>query len=314
MIQIGTVAADIRFDAGTLERLFADPHTVLADPQGFWDSEEPMRYAKGWHKGVDVPIDWDHFRAVVGSIASLSAEQRASHPALLTARRTIEQETQFLAEGLEHLCRFLPDNPAFLDIKILFTGGIRANAFAWEHVVVDATSKFWHQHAITIDEKASWILNMLVHECWHGGYSENRDQRSECPPDDERLYKLLDNIQNEGIATYVNYTAQSIFPALVDPDFRMLDDPRRVAAKFAAMVSILEKRWSLDESELRKLSWEDGVQGRAFYVGGAHMARVLDERAGRAALNETIAKGPYAFAVDYNEVADADSLVPLPPQ
>jgi hypothetical protein len=311
MIQIGLVTADIRFDAGTLERIFADPRAALADPEAFWEAEEPMRYAKGWHIAVDVPIDWDHFRTVVGAIADLSPLERSNHPALLTARRVMEQEERFEADGLEHLCSLLPDNPAVLDIRILFTGGIRANAFAWEHVVVDATSTFWHRHTLTVDEKASWILNMLVHECWHGGYSENRDQRSEAPPEDRALYRLLDNIQNEGIATYVNYTAQPIFPAVADSDFRMLDDPGQVAAKFASMVGILKKRRTLDEGELRRLVWEEGVLGRAFYIGGAHMARTLDERAGREALNATIAKGPYAFVTDYNGVADVGLRVPL---
>jgi len=311
MIQIGTVTADIRFDAGTLEKMFADPEGVLKDVETFWKAEEPMRYTKGWHDGVDVPVDWDHFRTVVNGIAELSPMDRAEHPALATTRRVMEQEDRFIDEGLEHLCAFLPDNPATLDIKILFTGGIRAYAFAREHVVIDSTSRKWHDQDLTIDEKASWILNLLVHECWHAGYSENRDQRRETPPEDEALYRLLDNIHNEGLATYVNYTAQSVFPAPVEEDFRMLDDPEQVAAKFASMNAILAKRHTIDEQALKKLAWDEGVLGRAFYIGGAYMARVLDERAGRNALNDTIAKGPLSFVEDYNRVADEEYRVPI---
>lgn len=312
MIKIGTITAEIRFNAGTVERIFADPEHVLADVEGFWEAEEAMRYARGWHSVVNVPVDWDHFRILVGQIAELTTEQRAQHPALLMTRRVMEQEQRFLDEGLPHLCSFLPGNPAVLDIRVLFAGGLRAYAFAHEQVVIDVTSKHWHATELSISDRASHVLNLLVHECWHGGYSENQAQWTETAMQDETLHRMLVNIQNEGIATYVNYTARAIFPARAERDFQMLDDPIQAAAKLEGMNAILAQRHALDEESMRKLVWDEGVMGRAFYIGGAHMARVLDERAGRSALNDTIAAGPVSFVDRYNEVADHALRVQLP--
>jgi hypothetical protein len=311
MVEIGKIHAEIRFDSGTLERLFAEPEKAVADAEAFWEAEEPMRYAKRWHEAVGVPVDLDRFRTIAGEIAALPANERAAHPALLMTRQIMAEEGRFLALGLPHLCSLLPDNPATLDIKILFAGGLRANAFACVQVVVNATSPFWHVAELSIDDRASWVLNLLVHECWHGGYCENQERWTEEPLADEVLSRLLVNIQNEGIATYVNYTARSLFPAKADQDFAMLDDPAAVARKLEAMNAILAKRHDLDDAAMRDLAWNEGVLGRAFYVGGAHMARVLDERAGRRALTDTIATGPMSFVAAYNAVADEALGVPV---
>ncbi len=311
MIQIGTVMADIRFDSGALERLFAHPEKVLGNPEAFWEAEEAMRYARGWHGVVGVPVDMERFRVAVAEIADLSPEERENHPALRMARLVMAQEGRFLDEGLRHLCSFLPAKPATLDIRVLLAGGLRANAFAYEHVVINATSPFWHEAGLSIEERASWVLNLVVHECWHGGYCENQQYWTESSTADGALQRLLVNIQNEGVATYVNYTARSIFPARADKDFEMLDDPETVARKLETVNAILGQRHALDEAAMRELAWREGVLGRAFYIGGAHMARVLDGRAGRSALTGTIAAGPRAFVEAYNAVADGALRVRL---
>jgi O-acetyl-ADP-ribose deacetylase (regulator of RNase III) len=311
MIQSGSVSADIRFDARTVERLFADPEGALADPERFWSEEEPMRCAKGWHDAVKVPVDWDHFHCVVEEITGLSPRKRAEHPSLAVTKCVMAQERRFLDERLAHLCSLLPGNPARLEIRILFTGGIRAYAFAWEQIVIDSMSKHWHREGLSIRDRASWILNLLVYECRHGGYSENRAQRTGALYEDQALYNLLDNTQDEGIGIYVNYTARSVFPARMKTDFQQLDDPAQVAAKLASMNDIPAKRRRLDGENLRKLAWDEGGIGRAFCIGGAHMARVLDERAGRNGLNETIAGGPLSFVELYSRLADPSLRVRL---
>lgn len=39
MIEIGAVCVDLRFDSGSVERLFAARKAALADLQGFWERE-----------------------------------------------------------------------------------------------------------------------------------------------------------------------------------------------------------------------------------------------------------------------------------
>lgn len=314
MVQIGTVSADIQFRSSAVERIFAEPEQILADIDSLWDTEEALRCAKGWHDVVGIPVDYALFRNVVKEIAALTPKERETHPALLVTRLAMAEEERFVREGIPHLCLFLPDNPAKLEIRVLFAAGLRANAFVYEHAVINATSKHWHATGLPLADRASSILNLVVHECWHGGYCENRTQWTEAPLADEVLYRLLINIQNEGTATYVNYCARAVFPSPGDPDFAMLDDPDQVAAKLAGMNEILQRRGALSPDALRELVWQEGVLGRAFYIGGAHMARTLDERAGRRGLTATIGTGPASFFDAYNAVADGALRVRLAPE
>ena len=47
-----------------------------------------------------------------------------------------------------------------------------------------------------------------------------------------------------------------------------------------------------------------GINQRALYVVGAHMARTIDETLGRDVLVETASKGPRSFITTYNTVAE----------
>jgi len=89
----------------------------------------------------------------------------------------------------------------------------------------------------------------------------------------------------------VAYNAQHIFPAPDDKGFGQVRD-------------ILSKVGSFPDDELQKLSWDVGVIGRAFYVAGGEMCRVIDVEKGRETLIETIWRGPRNFFDAYNELAE----------
>ena len=59
-----------------------------------------------------------------------------------------------------------------------------------------------------------------------------------------------------------------------------------------------------DERDLRTMSWEKGVTGRAHYIVSAHMAREIQTGGGREALIQTIVDGPVAFASLYNSLVE----------
>ncbi|MFC2100133.1 DUF5700 domain-containing putative Zn-dependent protease, partial [Candidatus Bipolaricaulota bacterium] len=176
--------------------------------------------------------------------------------------------------------------------------------FSWDDAVINLSSGYWHRKGLSIDGIASWILNVLVHECYHVGYDAFLERRPDVPSQDARLQAILDDIQNEGMANYVNYTAQSLFPAPAEEDFQMLDEPSQVAEKVFMTNDILQKQSSIGDDELRELVWEHGIQQRAFYVAGSHMARTIDEKAGRSALTNTITEGSLAFVEAYNRHAE----------
>jgi hypothetical protein len=102
----------------------------------------------------------------------------------------------------------------------------------------------------------------------------------------------------------VAYNAQHIFPAPDDKDFVMMDAPGVVDQCFGQVRDILSKVGSFPDDELQKLSWDVGVIGRAFYVAGGEMCRVIDVEKGRETLIETIWRGPRNFFDAYNELAE----------
>ena len=119
------------------------------------------------------------------------------------------------------------------------------------------------------------------------------------------MTKVLSNVQGEGIATYVAYNARHIFPAPDDKDFEMMDDPAVVDECFRQVRDILSKVGFIPDDELQKLSWDVGVIGRAFYVAGAEMCKVIDTEEGRETLIETIWRGPRYFFDVYNGLTAA---------
>lgn len=80
----------------------------------------------------------------------------------------------------------------------------------------------------------------------------------------------------------------------------MLDDPAVVDECFRQVRDILSKVGSIPDDALQKLSWDIGVIGRAYYVAGAEMCKVIDTEKGRETLIETICRGPRHFFDVYN--------------
>jgi hypothetical protein len=109
------------------------------------------------------------------------------------------------------------------------------------------------------------------------------------------LRDILENIHSEGVCTYIGYKAQDIFPAPDEKDYHMLDDVDEVKKHLKNVNEILSKVGKISENELDKLTWDVGVIGRSFYVSGAHMCRVIENKAGKEALIQTLLDGPRAF-------------------
>jgi hypothetical protein len=54
------------------------------------------------------------------------------------------------------------------------------------------------------------------------------------------------------------------------------------------------------------------VTNRAYYIVGAHMARVIQAERGKTALVETLAKGPLSYIRLYNSLVPEDERVRVP--
>jgi tetratricopeptide (TPR) repeat protein len=86
----------------------------------------------------------------------------------------------------------------------------------------------------------------------------------------------------------------------------MLEDMAEVKRLIGLLNGLLAAVDDVSPAEFRRRMWFTGVQARALYIPGAHMARTIDERLGRAALVRTMGSGPRTFMQTYNTLANGD--------
>jgi hypothetical protein len=290
--------AHINFDARSAETILYHPEAILEDPDRFWRSDTAYRLVAMWHEYSREPVPRDHWLAGLTDLAGVAVEARHQEPASLLMSELIAASDTFVQEAVPHICSFLPQDGIDLCTTIHFTAETYPRAFQiHDHIVMDITNPYYRGNA-------SAIMNCLVHEVFHIGYGNNQRLRTEIDFDDAVINSMLNSLQNEGMATYVAYTAQHLFPALDDRDYTMLDRKRDVRIRRKQVDALFQRAMSDDPGDLEGASWRTGIQDRGYYVVGAYMARTIDERLGRDALVSTVAEGPRAFVRRYNEIAD----------
>jgi hypothetical protein len=285
--------SQIAFDVTSVEKIYLQPEIILEDPDQFWQEDEAYRLVKQWHDNTRQPLDLDRWRERIRKIAELSPEERESHPQLRAVRSLAGIEASFAARVIPYLCEYLPPE-ADLTTTIYFTTEIMASGFQQSGNIV--------VHILNAE-----MQNLFLHEIFHRGYASMYKRSGNPQPETDLIRLMYLSTHNEGLATYIAYLGQSEFPNFPENDYALLDDPHEVDRLRTALNELLSAAPGLDPDDLRKRSWELGVRQRAYYVVGAYMARVIEEKLGRSALTKTITIGPRAFAEAYNGVV-ADSL------
>jgi len=298
----GCLNSEIVFNTDALEKIVYDPLWVLANEEEYWAKYPAQKYTQDWAKAVNYEIDYDAWRERITDWSKLSVNERERHVFTSNTRKIVEGRRVFLEKAVPYLCGYLPDD-IDLDIGVYFTAFIPPRAFAMGEIVFNVAANYWKNNPDN-------ILNTLVHELYHVGCSNIHEKHGAEPPDDP-FTKVLSNVQGEGIATYVAYNARHIFPAPDDKDFEMMDDPAVVDECFRQIRDIISKVGFIPEDELQKLSWNVGVIGRAFYVAGAEMCKVIDTEKSRETLIDTIWRGPRYFFGVYNELAEPRRMLGL---
>lgn len=295
----------IRFETSTLERIVSAPDSVLEEGEAFWGSERPLVLVQGWADEVGSRNPYLRFRMRVAGLAGLSAEERADHPLLRMTEAIGARQDAWQDDAVRHLCSYLPAD-VDLSRPTYFVAFVPPRAFATsDGNVIDVASSYWHGNPDN-------ILNSLVHEYFHIGYGQLRRRRSEEPLVGAQLYSLLDMVHNEGLAVWVAYQAQPLFPAPNEVDNDLLDNPDDVTRLLEALNDLLGRTTTMEPDALRRLAWSVGVTDRAYYIVGAHMARTIEAERGRDALIATMHEGPLAYVRLYNALVPEERQVRLP--
>jgi hypothetical protein len=123
---------------------------------------------------------------------------------------------------------------------------------------------------------------------------------------------MMEYLQNEGLSTYVGYKALPIFPAPGEKDYHLLESPTEVTRLLNELNVLFDAVGTVSSEELRRAHWKTGIDGRAYYIVGAHMAGVIEDALGREALLQTITQGPRSFIERYNSLVQEDMTVRYP--
>jgi hypothetical protein len=231
----------------------------------------------------------------VRSFKNQSAGERANNTQLVAAKSMIKKEKEFSEKAIPYLCSFLPKDCPDISTTIYFTTAIMASGFQSGNSIVI--------YGANADKD-----NLLIHELYHQGFDKCKPRRIESSSKDSMIYQIYNDIQNEGMATYVGYKALKEFPHcrtdMLKDDYKLFENHEELNALLSTMNDLFKKALTLGEKELKDSLWQVGSTDRAYYVVGCSMAATIDEKLGRDALVETISKGPQSFLRTYNSLVD----------
>jgi len=293
----------VHFDISSIEKIFNEPQWVIDNYDQFSKDDVAYRTADAWHQGSNYPKDPDSWKEQMEGLAAKTKADRLKDPGYNLAKDLYEKKDLFQKRAVAHVEGFLPNlDKIHEETTIYITAYTVPYSFMNNgNSVLDTTSPYWKGDL-------NFTLNVTTHELFHVGYGLNRGYREEEALENDLRNSLVEQLHNEGIATYVGYTIQNLFPCQ-GPDHIMMDNPDAVKKKIAMVNNIFFSVDNVSLEEMEKISWDDGVMARAYYVAGGHMARTIDQGLGRGALVETIAQGPLSFIDTYNSLVTPDRQV-----
>ena len=301
---------DIHLNTESIEHILLYPENILADPDHFWKTDQAYKFADAWHKGTRVSKTsrnyYNKWLDFLREQSHIPDKERKSNQAFQLVETLKKKMDVYLAKSVPLINDFLPDKGISYKAGIYLT--TRTLPYAWVtdgNMILDPLS-----YKFKMDADA--IFNSLTHEAFHIGYGTNRHLRREHPLSNTFVYNtLVETLQNEGMAVYIAWKAGAFFPAPEDRDYKLLADMDEVRKRFHWVNEIYAaaENNELSQKELRRKSWDLGVDQRAYYIAGAHMCRCIENKKGRKALVETIVNGPLSFIDAYNDIAEAGLTV-----
>jgi len=295
----------IRFDDSSLEKIVLHPEEVLANPDSFWANDSSYQLVKLWHQRISFPIPMDQWKGWVQSFKNIPVEERKNNTQLIAAKIMMDREKEFNDKAVPFICSFLPKNCPNISTTIYFTTAIMSSGFQMgNNIVIYGTNA---------DKD-----NLLIHELFHQGFNRCKPTYNKYNSKDSTVNQIFNDLQNEGMATYVGYKALNEFPKF-DPDpkrddYKFFNDLKTRYRLIERLNDILKKvpllvNSKVGQKELQDSIWQAGTMDRTFYVVGCYMAMIIDEKLGRDVLIETILKGPKLFLQTYNSLAEEKYMI-----
>ncbi|MCU0377379.1 MAG: hypothetical protein MUC78_03885 [Bacteroidales bacterium] len=300
------LGTEVFFNTSAIDAVYSHPDEILCNVDSLWNANGAYQLAVQYSRNNRINLDREAWTERVKTVAALSADERALQPAVVTSREITGLSPVLYKKGFPHISSFLQPSAPPIKVPVYLISDIQPAAFAYPGgILINVNSP-------RFNGDPSVIMNILVHEIYHGGYANTIPYRSDYEFQNEALDFVMDFLLNEGMATYVSYSARYIFPNDFVPDYHKMENIEEVKVNLDKVDLLFRQAERLTIDSLRKLAWQTGVIERAFYIAGGYMAGVIDETLGREELVKAMTAGPLTFLTLYNSVADETMRLRVP--
>ncbi len=292
------------FDFTLVHLVICDPHLILQQEEKFWQQQPAMELYQSWAAEAGLDSLRPKWREKLAAFARLSPTERENSQWSQLTRKLLERAEFFKAHALVEVCSFFPPERK-IDFTVYFLAFIQPRSFVHDGiVVVDVASDYWSGN---VDA----LLVSLVREMGHAAFAQMRDHRRETPHPNHTCYRILDELCEQGLATFIAYTARSQYPLADEADFRSLENPEEVNLFLRRLNKVFARAGRLNDAKFIQLA-QQIKSSRAYAVVGAHMAQVIEKSSGREVLAQTIQTGPLALVTAYNALVDESHQLHVP--
>jgi tetratricopeptide (TPR) repeat protein len=297
------LAPKIEINIESLKRLLLEGEKILENPEEFVATDGAYKKAAAFYAKNESKIVSEEWKNVVRYISRKIKEDKDDSPYIKLLNKLEAELADFAVKTKPILAKYLPKREyCRIDSKVYFTAFTAFDSMnIWDSVVINALNPSY-----SLD--ADFILNTLVHELYHSGYGSCSPFREE-PMLEQKLYYILECLQNEGLATYVAYQASPLYPAAKNKDYSLAASGEHVSRLRNEINAFLSKISEMPSDQALRDVFNLGVRQRAFYAVGFDMARMIEQRMGCEKLAETVAKGPISFYELYNSLVDDEDKI-----
>jgi putative zinc-dependent peptidase DUF5700 len=298
----------ISFDDSAARYVLENPVNALTNERdSIWNSFEGYRITLVWHQGSSFPVTWDLWEKGLSRFIEDTSLIRKTLSLADGLMNKTQREQRAIAQ---HISSYLSTRePIHASVYLLAFTIPYAFCVEDNKIGIDITGHEWNFDT-------DCVLNTTIHEIYHVGFRLNSPDYKyikEDPIDEETFIRYCYvYLQSEGLATYVSYKALDLFPSNYrHADYDLLEDDSKVRKAFSQVGMLLEEAKTLPIDSLEKKAWDIGVMERAFYIAGAYMAKVIEEKHGTEFLAGLVSKGSLPFAREYNAIVSDDYRISL---
>ena len=307
---------NLRLNFTSLEKLYHDPQAIIADPQAFLAQDPAYLLLAHSRSYGGQPFDFDAWLADVAKLASRSLEQRQRQVPYRLYQLIREHQQAFCQEVGAHVLAYLPQGSASGATIYLTALDDPWPGYFKEREIVFSLSHplFLYATRIYAPTGLSTFFNLALQELFHVGFAASYPWPSlEEHKQDEIVIDMLINLQNEGIATWIEYELADQYPSPFEW-FLYLVDQKPVVCVY---ITDLNELFAIAQTRPTGDAYDDiyrkigaiGYNRKGFNIVGAYMAAKIEAELGRDALIQTIQDGYQAFADTYNALVDEEMQI-----